>query len=126
MRRLLNDIESRADAKVWESRTDMEAAIEEQDHTEEEANALGWRRAREIEELKIKTRKVERSLQRTEEDKELEYGQRGWKQRRDKTRSERSAQELKDVHQAMTQLRRSGEETSNRLEKLRKAGKVLT
>jgi hypothetical protein len=56
----------------------VEAAIEERDHAEEEANALGRRHAREIEELKIKIRKIERSLQRAEEDeKELEYGQRG-------------------------------------------------
>jgi multidrug resistance efflux pump len=115
-----------------------------QDHAEEEANALGWWRAREIEELRIKIRKVERLLQRAEEDKEeLEYGQRSWQRRRDEAQSGRSAQELKDVHQAMTQLRdaldesekqarvlekkeaelhRSVEETSNRLKKLRKAG----
>jgi hypothetical protein len=69
---------------------------------------LGWRRrAREIEELKIVIQKVERSLQRAKEDKgELEYGQRSWKRRRDEAQTERSAQvELKDVHQAMTQLR---------------------
>jgi prefoldin subunit 5 len=111
---------------------------------------VGRRRAREIEELKVKAREAERALRRAEEDKEeLEHAQRDWKRRREdlESETERSKQELADVRQAMsqlrdaldasekqanelekekTELRRSLEETSQRVEKLRKSNKSLS
>ncbi|KAJ9292655.1 hypothetical protein DTO271G3_8548 [Paecilomyces variotii] len=150
MRRLLNDIESKADAKVRDFKERMEAAIEERDRAEDEASTLGRRRARELEELKTKVREAEKALRRAEEDKEeLEHAQQDWRRRRDElvSQSERSVQELQEVREAMAELRdaldesekqvrelekekaelrRSVEETSNRLEKVRKSNKLLT
>jgi hypothetical protein len=60
MRRMLKDIESRADAKAREFERNCA-----------EANALGRRRARETEELRIEIREVERALQRAGD---KEYG----------------------------------------------------
>lgn len=149
MRRLINDIESRAEAKVRDFKERMEAAVEERDRAEDEASTQGRRRAREMEELKAKVREAERALRTAEEDKEnLEQSQKDWRRRRDEleAQSERSTEELTEVRQAMAslreqldesekqvrdlekekaELRRSVEETSNRLEKLRKSHKTL-
>ncbi|KAJ5152620.1 uncharacterized protein N7482_009098 [Penicillium canariense] len=149
MRRLINDIESRAEAKVRDFKERMEAAIEERDRAEDEASAQGRRRARELEELKGKVREAERALRTAEEDKEdLEHSQKDWRRRRDELEShaERSTQELTEIRQAMAglreqldeseqhvrdlekekaELRRSVEETNNRLEKLRRSHKTL-
>jgi chromosome segregation ATPase len=145
MRRLLNDIEGRTEAKTRDLKERMEAAIEERDRAEDEASAQGRRRARELEELKTKLREVEKSLRSAEEDKEeLEHSQKDWKRRRDhlEAQTERATQELHDVQQAMArlrealdesekqvrdlekekaELRRSVEETNSRLEKMRKS-----
>ncbi|KAL1867376.1 Golgin imh1 [Paecilomyces lecythidis] len=150
MRRLLSDIESKADAKVRDFKERMEAAIEERDRAEDEASTVGRRRARELEELKAKVRETEKALRRAEEDKEeLEHAQKDWRRRRDElvSQSERSVQELQEVREAMAELRdaldesekqvrelekekaelrRSVEETSSRLDKVRKSHKLLT
>jgi chromosome segregation ATPase len=149
MRRLINDIESRAEAKVRDFKERMEAAVEERDRAEDEASTQGRRRAREMEELKAKVREAERALRTAEEDKEnLEQSQKDWRRRRDEleSQSERSTEELAEIRQAMAslreqldesekqvrdlekekaELRRSVEETSNRLEKLRRSHKTL-
>ncbi|KAL3463572.1 hypothetical protein BJX64DRAFT_256956 [Aspergillus heterothallicus] len=149
MRRLLNDIEGRTEAKTRDFKERMEAAIEERDRAEDEASAQGRRRARELEELKTKLREVEKSLRSAEEDKEeLEHSQKDWKRRRDhlEAQAERATQELNDVQQAMArlrealdesekqvrdlekdkaELRRSVEETNTRLEKMRKSNSKI-
>lgn len=149
MRRLLNDIDGRAEAKVRDFKERMEAAIEERDKAEDEASAQGRRRARELEDLKSKLREAERALRTVEEDKEeLEHSQKDWKRRRDQleAESEKTTHELNDLRQAMArlrdaldesekqvrdlekekaELRRSVEETNARLEKVRKSTKIL-
>jgi chromosome segregation ATPase len=149
MRRLLNDSESRAEAKVRDLKERMEAAVEERDRAEDEASTQGRRRAREMEELKAKVRDAERALRTVEEDKEeLEHSQKDWRRRRDELEllAERSTQEVEEIRQAMAglrealdesekqvrslekdkaELRRSVEESNNRLEKLRKSHKTL-
>lgn len=149
MRRLLNDIDGRAEAKVRDFKERMEAAIEERDRAEDEASAQSRRRARELEDLKGKLREAERALRTVEEDKEeLEHTQKDWKRRRDQleAESEKTTQELSDLRQAMArlrdaldesekqvrdlekekaELRRSVEETNARLEKVRKSNKML-
>jgi chromosome segregation ATPase len=149
MRRLINDIESRAEAKVRDFKERMEAAVEERDRAEDAASTQGRRRAREMEELKAKFREAERTLRTAEEDREnLEQSQKDWRRRRDEleSQSERSTEELTEIRQAMAflreqldesekqvrdlekekaELRRSVEETSNRLEKLRRSHKTL-
>ncbi|EEQ29908.1 viral A-type inclusion protein repeat protein [Microsporum canis CBS 113480] len=149
MRRLLSDIEIKADIKVREYKERLEGVIEERDRAEDEANSANRRRAREIEELKTKARDAEKALRRVEEDKdEVEHAQREWKRRRGELESqlERSSQELVEVKEAMshlrdaldeserqvkdlekekTALRRSIEETNQRLEKLKRTNKSL-
>ncbi|EDN11027.1 predicted protein [Histoplasma mississippiense (nom. inval.)] len=150
MRRLLSDIEMRTDAKVREFKERLEAAIEERDRAEDEASLVGRKRTREIEELRTRTRDMERTLRRVEQDKEeLEYAQKEWKRRQGEleVETERSKQELSDVHATMThlrdtldegerqirelekenaELRRSIEATNRRLDKLRKSNRTLT
>lgn len=150
MRRLLADVESRADARTREMRERMDAAIEERDRAEDEASTAGRRKARELEDLKNKCRDIERNLKRAEEDKEeLEFGQRDWKRRREELehRAGQSTKEVEEVQTAMgdlrdtldeserqvrelekqkAELRRSVEDTQRRLEKLQKSNKVCT
>jgi chromosome segregation ATPase len=150
MRRLLADVEGRAESKVRDFKERLEAAIEERDRAEDETSTIGRRRAREVEDLKVKAREAERALRRAEEDRdELERAQKDWKRRREEMEAEaqRSGQEVSDVRQAMSQLRdaldesekqlrnlekekselrRAVEETNQRLEKLRKSNKTLS
>ena len=150
MRRLLADVEGRADARTREMKERMEIALEERDRAEDEASTTGRRKARESEELRSKLRETERMLKRAEEDKEeLELAQRDWKRRREdlEEQSERSMAETNEVRRAMAELRdvldgaerqtrdlekqkselqRSVEETQRRLEKLQKSNKVST
>ena len=148
MRRLLADVESRADARVREMKERMDTAIEERDRAEDEASTAGRRRARELEDLRNKHRDAERNLKRAEEDRdELESSQKEWKRRREELehRAEQSTKEVDEVRSAMgdlrdaldgserqarelekqkAELRRSVEETQHRLEKLQKTNKV--
>lgn len=148
MRRLLADVEGRADARIREMKERMDTAIEERDRAEEEAATAGRRRARELEDLRNKYRDLERNLKRAEEDKEeLEIAQRDWKRRREELehRASQSSKEFDDIRKAMgelrdaldeserqvrelekqkAELRRSVEDTQHRLEKLQKANKV--
>ncbi|EEP77949.1 predicted protein [Uncinocarpus reesii 1704] len=150
MRRLLSEVELRAEHKVRDFKERLETAIEERDRAEDEANIVGRRRAREMEELKTKVRDAERELRRAEEDREeLDHAQKEWKRRREEleTETERSRQELADVKAAMSQLRdaldeserqtrefdkerselrRSIEETNQHLEKLKRTNKTLS
>ncbi len=148
MRRLLADVEGRADARTREMKERMDTAIEERDRAEEEAATAGRRRARELEDLRNKYRDLERNVKRAEEDKEeLEIAQRDWKRRREELehRASQSSKEFDDIRKAMgelrdaldeserqarelerqkAELRRSVEDTQHRLEKLQKANKV--
>jgi len=150
MRRLLADVESRADARTREMKERMETAIEERDRAEDEASTVGRRKARELEDLRNKYRDIERNLKRVQEDKEeIELGQRDWKRRREELehRAGQSIKELEEVQTAMgdlrdtldeserqarelekqkAELRRSFEDTQHRLEKLQKSNKVCT
>ncbi|KAL8694208.1 MAG: hypothetical protein Q9218_001095 [Villophora microphyllina] len=149
MRRLLADVESKADSRVREMKDRMETAVEERDRAEDEASTAARRRARESEDLRNKVREAERSMKRAEEDKEeLEAAQRDWKRRREELeqRSEQSTHEVEEVRRAMGELRdaldggeqqmreadkqkaelRQGmEDTQHRLEKLQKSNKSM-
>ncbi|TVY55000.1 Golgin IMH1 [Lachnellula cervina] len=108
MRRLLADIDDRADAKVREMRERMEAAIEERDRAEDEASTNGRRRAREVDELKTKIRNFERELKIATDDRdELQRSEKEWKRRRDELEgvSDKAAQEVSDIRSAMGELR---------------------
>ncbi|PSS14868.1 hypothetical protein M430DRAFT_35726 [Amorphotheca resinae ATCC 22711] len=108
MRRLLADVDDRADAKVREMRERMETAIEERDRAEDEASTNARRRAREVEELKTKIRDFERDLKRATDDRdELLQSEKEWKRRRDELEgvSERASQEVNEIRSAMGELR---------------------
>lgn len=148
MRRLLVDVEGRADARVREMKERMDMALEERDRAEDEASLAGRRKARELEELRNRVREAERDLKRAEDDKdELETAQKEWKRRREELeqKSESHAKEVEEVRKAMGELRdaldeserqarelekqkaemrKSVEETQQRLEKLQKSHKV--
>ena len=148
MRRLLADVEGRADARTREMKDRMDTAIEERDRAEDEASTAGRRRVRELEDLRNKYRDTERNLKRAEEDKaELEIAQKNWKQRREELehRAGQSTREVDTVRKAMAELRdaldgsekqardlekqkaelrRSVEDTQHRLEKTQKSNKV--
>ena len=150
MRKILADVEARADVKTREMKERMDTAIEERDRAEDEASTAARRKARELEDLRNKIHEIERSLKRAEEDKEeLELAQRDWKRRREELeqKSERHVQEVEDCRNAMGELRdaldererqarelekqkaemrRSAEETQHQLEKLQKSNKVCT
>ena len=148
MRRLLADVEGRADARVREMKERMDVAVEERDRAEDEASMAGRKKAREFEDVRNKYRDVERNLKRVEDEKEeLELAQKDWKRRREEleSRAEGSRGEAEEVRKAMgelrdaldeserqareserqkSELRRSVEETQIRLEKLQKSNKV--
>lgn len=148
MRRLLADVEGRADARTREMKDRMDTAIEERDRAEDEASTAGRRRVRELEDLRNKYRDTERNLKRAQEDKaELEIAQKNWKQRREELehRAGQSTREVDTVRKAMAELRdaldgsekqardlekqkaelrRSVEDTQHRLEKTQKSNKV--
>ena len=150
MRRLLADVEGRADARTREMKERMDTAIEERDRAEDEASTAGRRRARELEDLRNKYRDLERNLKRSEEDKEeLEIAQRDWKRRREELehKAGQSTKEVDEVRKAMgelrdvldeserqardlekqkAELRRSVEDTQHRLDKLQKSNKVFS
>ena len=148
MRRLLADLEGRADAQTREMKERVDTAMEERDRAEDEARTAGRRRARDLEDLRNKYRENERNLKRAEEDREeLETAQRDWKRRREELehRAEQSTREAVDVRKAMVELRdaldesekqardlekqkaelrRSVEDGQHRLEKMQKSTKV--
>ena len=148
MRRILADIESRADRRVKEMRERMDIAVQERDRAEDEASTIGRRRAREMDDLKNRIRDAERDLRRIADDKaDLERTERDLRQRnaQDAQRAEQSGQELSDVRKAMGELRdaldegerqsrelesekmasqKALEDAQSRIEKLQKSNKV--
>lgn len=118
MRRLLADIEGKADARVREMKERMDTAIEERDRAEDEASTAARRRARELDDLRNRVREAERSMKRAEEDKEeLETAQRDWKRRREELehRSEQSTHEVEEVRRAMGELRNALDESERQV-----------
>ena len=125
MRRLLSDVEGRADARVKEMRERMDLAMEERDRAEDEASAAGRRRARELEELRIKLKDAEKQRAAAIEEKEaFEKKESGFQSHREglERRAAQAQEELAEVRTAMTQLRDAldeGERQSRETEKER-------
>ena len=123
MRRLVSEAEGRADARIREMRERLEIAVEERDRAEEEATAVGRRRGREVEGLKIKAKEVEGALSRLREEKaEVEKREGTFKKRLEEleARGKVAGEEIGEVKVAMAQLRDSLDESealSTRLEK---------
>lgn len=123
MRRLLVDVEARADSRTREMKERMDMAIEERDRAEDEASAAQRKRTREFEDLRNRMRETERNLKKAEEDKgELEGAQRDWKQRREEfdQKLEEHTKEVDEVRKAMGELRNALDESERRVRELKK------
>ncbi|KAK3679328.1 Golgin imh1 [Recurvomyces mirabilis] len=150
MRRMLEEVETRAEQRVREMRERMDLAVEERDRVEDEANTVGRRRSRELEELRTKLRDAEREAARASEAKgDAEKKERAFQDQQIdlEKRAARAQEELSEVREAMAQLRKSLdeserlttalerekaevknelEERQTRLEKLQKSSKAMS
>ncbi|CAD6501608.1 BgTH12-01858 [Blumeria graminis f. sp. triticale] len=116
MRRLLADVDERADARVREMQEKMEIAIKERDQLEDESSNIGRRRAREIEELKVRHRDLDRDLKSITSEKErLENAENTWKHKYEELEhiSQSSKKEAEGIRIALNQL----QDALNRSEK---------
>ncbi|PNS17179.1 hypothetical protein CAC42_7233 [Sphaceloma murrayae] len=125
MRRLLADVEGRAEARVKEMRERMDLAVEERDRAEEDASAVTRRRAREVDELRSKLKEAEKAKTLAVDERE-DFERRGRSletQKEDLERKTSEAQrELDEIRTAMTQLRDAlddGERQTRELERER-------
>ncbi len=149
MRRLLADVEGRTSTKIREMKERMDTAIVERERVEDEASTSNRRVAREVEDLRNKTREATRSLKAAEEEKEeLERSQKDLKRRRNELEiaQEIARAKVVEAQAALQQLRealdlreREGmelerqkadtkctlEEVQERVERLQKANKGL-
>jgi chromosome segregation ATPase len=149
MRRLLAEVDGRADARIKMMRQEVETAVEERDRAEEQLSGLGRKRVREVEELKTKVREAERALGKAVQEKEdAESAAKAAARHKDdvEQRARRTAEEVVQVREAMAQLRdaldetektardlerekselkRSVEESQARLEKMQKSHRTL-
>jgi chromosome segregation ATPase len=123
MRRLLADIEGRAESKVKEMRERMDLALEERDRAEDEASSIGKRRTREIEDYKLKLHDVEREASRAADAKQdAERRARDLLDRETELqrRASQAQTELTEVRTAMAQLRDALDETERQSRQLEK------
>jgi chromosome segregation ATPase len=150
MRRLLAEVDGRADSRIKEMREQMDLAIEERDRAEELASNVGRKKSRELEELKSKAREADIGLRRAiQEKEEIEHTENMLRRQRDdfEEKSSKAAEEIKEVREAMGQLRdaldetekqvrelekekallkKTSDETSGKLEKLQKSSRVIS
>ncbi|CCU76583.1 vesicular transport protein [Blumeria hordei DH14] len=116
MRRLLADVDERADARVREMQEQMEMAKKERDQLEDESSNIGRRRAREIEELKVRHRDLDRDLKSITSEKErLQNAENTWKHKYEELEqiSQNSKKEAEGIRIALNQL----QDALNRSEK---------
>jgi len=109
MRRLLADVEGKADAKVKEMRERLDLAVEERDRAEEDASSSTRRRAREVEELRNKLRDAEHQRSAIQEEKE-DLNRRN--ESAEKTRAEfekKSVDAVKELDDMRLELNRLGD-----------------
>ena len=149
MRRLLAEVEGRADTRIREMKDRLDVAFEERDKAEDDASTASRRRARELEDLRSKLREVQRELTAAEQEKEeLQTLQKDWKKRREdlEHKSEAATKEAEEIRQAMStlrdaldesekqardlekqksDLRRTLEEAQQRLDRAQKSNKVM-
>jgi chromosome segregation ATPase len=123
MRRLLADVEGRAESKVKEMRERMDLALEERDRAEDEASSIGKRRAREIEDYKLKLHDAEREASRaTDAKQDAERRARDLLERETnlQQRASQAQTELAEIRTAMAQLRDALDESERQSRQLEK------
>lgn len=117
MRRLLADVEGRAEVKVREMREQMDIAMQERDRAEDEASTVGRRKARELEDLKVKLRAAEAEVSRaTEAKNDAERREKDFRARQDDTARhlEKAQQEAEETRTAIAQLTDSLDDSERR------------
>ena len=110
MRRLLADVDGRADAKVRDIKERMEKAIEERERIDHDTTREARRRARESDDLKTSIKTLEKDLKKSIEAREdLEEKVREQKKRSQdlQSKEEVSRKENEDLHTAMGEVRTS-------------------
>lgn len=125
MRRLLNEAESRSEARIRDMKQKMETAFEERDKAEEEVATIGRSRAKEIEELRNRVREAERALKKVEEAKEItEKERKEYQSGKQKAESalESLTQELNDTKKANEQMRDTLDETERQMKAVEQRG----
>jgi chromosome segregation ATPase len=128
MRRLLAEVDGRADSRIKEMREQMDLAIEERDRAEELASNVGRKKSRELDELKSKVREAETALRNAVQEKEeIERTEGLLRRQRDdyEAQSSRAGDELKEVREAMGQLRDALDETEKQVLELEKERAAL-
>ncbi|KAK0842920.1 Golgin imh1 [Friedmanniomyces endolithicus] len=108
MRRMLGEVEARAEARVKEMRERMDLAVEERDRAEDEASTVGRRKARELEEVRGKLREAEQGVAGAREAREeVERREQQLKERQEglEKNAAQALEELREVRAAMAQLR---------------------
>lgn len=108
MRRLLADVDGRAEQELRDLRTRLDAAVEERDRAEDEAATAARKRAREAEELKTKLRELEREVRGLSTERDgLVAREQEFKAKREEIESaERKAEdEVRDLQAAVQSLR---------------------
>jgi chromosome segregation ATPase len=149
MRRLLADVEGRAESKVKEMRERMDLALEERDRAEDEASSIGKRRAREIEDYKLRLHDAEREAGRAADarqdaecrvrdllDRETKLQQRAFQAQAELTEVRTAMAQLRDaldeterqsrlLEKEKLEARKSLEEKEMRLERLQKSSKAM-
>nr|POF03998.1 golgin imh1 [Quercus suber] len=123
MRRLLGEVEGKAESRVKEMRERMDMAVEERDRAEDEASSIGRRKAREIEDFKIQLREAQRDVSRaTEACEAAERREREFKTREGEFEHNiAQAQEgLTEVRAVMAQLRNALDESERQSSELEK------
>jgi chromosome segregation ATPase len=149
MRRLLADVDERADTKIREMRSRLDAAVEERDRFEDEASTGARRKAREAEELRARIRDLEHENRTLSSERDaLESQAKDWKRRReeleaveDKSSAEvaearstvlslrstldASEAQVRDTEKQRSELRKALDEYRIRYDKLAKESKAL-
>lgn len=149
MRRLLSDVETRAEARIKEMKDRLNLAVEERDRAEDDASTAARRKAKVIEELRSQLTESEKTaadaLRRRQELESRETSA-GAQRKELETRAQRAQDELDEARASMDRLRdaleasekssrdaeretsdlkRAVEDRERRLEKLQKGSKSM-
>lgn len=125
MRRLLNEAESRNEARFRDVKAKMDSAFEERDKAEEEIATIGRSRAKEIEELRNRIREAERVLKKAEEAKEVTERERKEYQsgkQAAESKLEPVMRELEETKKANEQMRDALDKTERQMQTVEQRG----
>ena len=125
MRRLLNEAESRNEARFRDMKAKMDSAFEERDKAEEEIATIGRSRAKDIEELRNRVREAERGLKKAEEAKEVTERERKEYQsgkQAAESKLEPVMRELEETKKANEQMRDALDETERQMQAVEQRG----